>query len=149
MMDLGLTAVVINSSIFWDLMPFSRRKSTKVSAICFMLISCLVYCFPLKTEAIYWSQESIHFQRATRRYIPNIEIFDSFEALPIRNRRRQVFPCSYSLPWHQMEVNGQLHAPAVLPRGKRSSCPLDRRLISEKSLFRAGNRIRIPQTISL
>jgi len=38
-----------------------------------------------------------------------------------------------------MEVNGQLHAPAGLPQGKKPQYPLDRKLIGPHSRFGRGD----------
>jgi hypothetical protein len=47
----------IKTSIFWDMKP-----------VCFMLLPCLAYSSTLK--AIYSSEMSINFRRATQCYIP-------------------------------------------------------------------------------
>jgi hypothetical protein len=66
-----LTAVVVKSSVFWDMTPCSLLKGNRcLLAICFMLISCLVYSSALKMEATCSSEASTEFQRTTWRYIP-------------------------------------------------------------------------------
>jgi hypothetical protein len=37
---------------------------------CFTLVSCLAYSSILKMETIFSSETSVHFQRTTRRYVP-------------------------------------------------------------------------------
>jgi hypothetical protein len=43
-------------------------------ATCFMLVSCLAYSLTLKMEAAYSSENSVDFQRTTRRYFPEHKI---------------------------------------------------------------------------
>jgi hypothetical protein len=71
-----LTVVVMHSSIFWDITPWSPFKSQPTfrrkqsSATCFTLVSCLACSLALKMEVTYSSEMSVDFQRTTRRYIP-------------------------------------------------------------------------------
>jgi hypothetical protein len=74
------------NSIFWDIAPSSplkvslrlrpknkRRKKPackQVASRAFTLVSFLVYSLTLKMETTCSSETSTHFQRATRRYIP-------------------------------------------------------------------------------
>jgi hypothetical protein len=44
----------------------------------------------------------------------------------------------YFLPWHYLEVNGQLHATAALLPGKEPLVPLDRRLGGTRNLSGRG-----------
>jgi hypothetical protein len=81
-----LTAVVMKSTIFWDIKPcsplranrrlgetsppssWSKHKLSKKPA--FTLISCLAYFWTLKTEAICSSETSVDSQQTTWCYIP-------------------------------------------------------------------------------
>jgi hypothetical protein len=65
-----LTAVVMKSTIFWDIMPCSPLKVNRELPPAFTLVSCLAYSSTLKVEAICSSETSVRFQRTTRRYIP-------------------------------------------------------------------------------
>jgi hypothetical protein len=83
-----LTAVVIKSSIFWDISSCSllkvnrrfggtcrlhlqgRRISQALLATCFILVYCLDYSSTLKMEAKCSSETSFDIQRTTRRYVP-------------------------------------------------------------------------------
>jgi hypothetical protein len=68
-----LTAVVMKSSIFLDIMPCSPLKVGRRfggSPPAFTLLSCSVYSSTLKMEAICSSETSVDFQRNTQRYIP-------------------------------------------------------------------------------
>jgi hypothetical protein len=78
-----LTAVVLKSTIFWDITPCSPLKVNRrfggiyclnlhrriaLLASCF-LVSCLAYSSTLEMEASCSSEMSVDFQRSTRRYI--------------------------------------------------------------------------------
>jgi hypothetical protein len=67
-----LTAVVMESSIFWDITPCSPLKVR--ARLClppaFTPVSCLAYSSTLKMEAKCSSETSVDFQRTTRSYIP-------------------------------------------------------------------------------
>jgi hypothetical protein len=72
-----LTAVVMKSPVFWDIMPCSRhdrirRTSKEHEAVSkkFILVPCLVYFSTLKTEATCSSETSVDFQWTIRCYIP-------------------------------------------------------------------------------
>jgi hypothetical protein len=52
-----LTAVVMKSTVFWDITP------------AFMLVSCPSYSSTLKMEAICSSKKLVDFQQTTWRYI--------------------------------------------------------------------------------
>jgi hypothetical protein len=65
-----LTAVVMNSSVFWDVPPCSPLKvNRQQSPLClppdFMLVSCLAYSLTPKMEVICSSKMSVDFQQAT------------------------------------------------------------------------------------
>jgi hypothetical protein len=78
------------NSIFWDVIPCStlnvngsfgeaspssvskNKLSLRLLAHCFMLVSCLAYSSTLKVEAVYSFETSVHFQRTTRRYMPEL-----------------------------------------------------------------------------
>jgi hypothetical protein len=86
-----LTAVVIKSTIFWDITPCSplgvnrrfggtsrlhlqhRRTSRARARFCFppafAMVSCSAYSSTLKMEAIISSETLVDTQRTTRRYI--------------------------------------------------------------------------------
>jgi hypothetical protein len=79
-----LTAVLMKSTIFWDITPCSPLKDNRhfegtcrlylQRALClphaFTLVSCLACSSTLKMKATRSSQTSVDFQRTTRRYIP-------------------------------------------------------------------------------
>jgi hypothetical protein len=71
-----LTAVVMKSSIFWDISPCSPLKiyrrfgGAELFATCFILVPFLADSFTLKMEATCFSEKSVYFQRTKRRYIP-------------------------------------------------------------------------------
>jgi hypothetical protein len=54
-----LTAVVMKSTIFWDITPSSSRR----------FLAQLIFWI-LKMKAICWSETSVDTQRTTRCYIP-------------------------------------------------------------------------------
>jgi hypothetical protein len=58
-----LTAVVMKSTVFWDITPCSPLET--LLAIYFMLVYFLAYSSTLKKEATYYSETSVDFQRAT------------------------------------------------------------------------------------
>jgi hypothetical protein len=58
-----LTAVVMKSSIFWDITAELYLPPS------LMLVCCLAYSSTLKTEVTCSSETSVHFQRSTQRYI--------------------------------------------------------------------------------
>jgi hypothetical protein len=70
-----LTAVVMKSTIFWDITPCSpltvRRNMSPTSAChpAFTLVSCSAYSSILKMEATCSFETSVDFQQTTRRYI--------------------------------------------------------------------------------
>jgi hypothetical protein len=68
-----LTAVVMMSTIFWDITPCSSSNVCMPPA--FTLVSCSAYSSALKMEAIYSSETSVDIQRTTRRYIPEDSTF--------------------------------------------------------------------------
>jgi hypothetical protein len=81
-----LTAVVMKSSIFWDIMPCSplivnRRFRATCLPLTFTLVSCSVYSWTMKMEAICSFEMSLTFQRTAWRYIPGDKLF-------FRNNRR-------------------------------------------------------------
>jgi hypothetical protein len=77
-----LTAVLMKSTIFWDITPCSPLKINGrfggtyrlhlqlYLPSAFTLVSCSAYFSTMKMEAACSSQTSINFQRNTRRYIP-------------------------------------------------------------------------------
>jgi hypothetical protein len=77
-----LTAVVMKSTIFWDITPCSPLKVNRRFGGTYRLNLCpayhllarwfiaRAYSSTLKVEAKYTSETSIYFQRNTRRYIP-------------------------------------------------------------------------------
>jgi hypothetical protein len=83
-----LTRLLMESSIFWDIMQCSplkvnrrfgkvfrlqlqvRRISSALLSTCFLLVSCLAYSSTLKMEATCSSEKWVGFQRTTRLYIP-------------------------------------------------------------------------------
>jgi hypothetical protein len=72
-----LTAVIVQSSVFWYMTPCSLLKSKKpgwsmrqAQVSCFTLVSYVVYFSTLKMEATCSSETSSDFQRTTRRSIP-------------------------------------------------------------------------------
>jgi hypothetical protein len=71
-----LTAAVMKSSIFWDIMPCSPLEvngrsggSRRSVATYFTLVSCLAYSSTLRMEATCSCETSVDFKRTTRRYI--------------------------------------------------------------------------------
>jgi hypothetical protein len=58
-----LTAVVMKSSILWNITPPCLSPA-------FTLVSCLAYSSTLKMEVTCSSETSVDFQLTTRRYIP-------------------------------------------------------------------------------
>jgi hypothetical protein len=60
-------------------------------AKCFMLISCLAYSSTLKRKTPGFSEMSVPFQRATRRYIP--------ENRSLHNKRRENLKSHVNLGW--------------------------------------------------
>jgi hypothetical protein len=81
-----LTAVVVKSSIFWDITPYSpsnvnrhfggtcclhlQGRGRGLPSTSFMLVSCFAYSCALKMEVICSSETSVEFQCNARRYIP-------------------------------------------------------------------------------
>jgi hypothetical protein len=77
-----LTAVVMRSSIFWDITPCNALKITGIldehfttvfradAKLCMLLVSCLAYSSTLKTEARFSSKMLVDFQQTTWRNIP-------------------------------------------------------------------------------
>jgi hypothetical protein len=71
-----LTAVVMKSTIFWDITPCSplsvsrRFGGTLCFPAVFTRVSCPAYFSNLKMGAICSSETSVDIQRTTRRYIP-------------------------------------------------------------------------------
>jgi hypothetical protein len=63
-----VTAVIMTSSIFWNIMPRSPLSGTLPTA--FTLVSCLAYFSTLKMETIYSSKTSFDTQWTTQCYIP-------------------------------------------------------------------------------
>jgi hypothetical protein len=72
-----LTAVVMKSTIFWDITPCCPLKvnrrfggTYRLFSACFHAGSCSAYSSTLKMEAICSSETSVEFQPTTWRYIP-------------------------------------------------------------------------------
>jgi hypothetical protein len=72
-----LTAVIMKSSIFWDIIPHSLLKVNQhvretfypCFAACFMLVSCLAYSSTLEMEATCSYEMLIDFQLTTQCYV--------------------------------------------------------------------------------
>jgi hypothetical protein len=79
-----VTAVVIKSTIFWDITPCSPLK---VNRRAFTLVSCSAYSSILTMEAICSSETSVDFQRTTRRYIPEDSTLHNLECFKMLDRR--------------------------------------------------------------
>jgi hypothetical protein len=75
-----LTAVVMKSTIFWDITPCSPLKVKLCLPLAFTLVSCSAYSSTLKMLAICSSETVIDFQRTTRRYIPEESILLLFSS---------------------------------------------------------------------
>jgi hypothetical protein len=56
--------------LFWSTCKAKSKKSTKLFATCFMLVSCLAYSLTQKMEVTCSSETSVDFQQATWHYIP-------------------------------------------------------------------------------
>jgi hypothetical protein len=65
----AVAAVVMKSSVFWDIMPCSLMKVVFLAA-CFILVSCLAYSLAWKTEAMCLSKKLADFQQTTWLFIP-------------------------------------------------------------------------------
>jgi hypothetical protein len=67
-----ITVVIMNTSVFWDIMQNSPLKSNQHFGRKFFLIltSCWAYSSILKMEAKFSSETSSDFQRNTRSYTP-------------------------------------------------------------------------------
>jgi hypothetical protein len=69
-----LSAVVIKSSIFWDITPRSPLKVSRhiggLLAARDLQVSCLSYSSILNMKATWSSETSVVFQHTVRRYIP-------------------------------------------------------------------------------
>jgi hypothetical protein len=99
-----LTALVMNSSIFWDIVPFKVKR--RFAGTCrlrvqgwslsqtinrhdagskqrLMPVSCLAYSSTLKMKATWSSETSVDFQRTTRRYIPEDRTLQEVHLLPV------------------------------------------------------------------
>jgi hypothetical protein len=81
-----LKVLVMKSSVFWDITPFSPLKIIRrfggthllghqvPLATFFMLIYCLAYYLAPKMEAACSSETSVNFRQTTRRYVPENRI---------------------------------------------------------------------------
>jgi hypothetical protein len=84
---------LLNSSVFWDIKPFSPLKINrrfgltccKALAACFMMVSCLAYSSTLNMEAICSSEKSVDFQRTIQRYVPEVFIAPLWEPQNLQN----------------------------------------------------------------
>jgi hypothetical protein len=98
-----LTAVIMNSLIFWDMcrpvkvdrcfgrtchlhLQGRRIRQNSVKAelrlpLAFTLVSCLDYSSTFKMEATCCSETSAYFKRTTRRYIQNTDLFRMMHVL--------------------------------------------------------------------
>jgi hypothetical protein len=66
---------------------------------------------------------------------------------PWRRMGEWKYRSTFSWPRHQLEVSGQLDAPAALPPGKRPLYPVDRRLGVPQNLYglyREGKILSLP-----
>jgi hypothetical protein len=61
-----LTAVVMKTSVFCDITPFSPLKVNRLLATCFTLVSYLDH----EDGGDMFLRTSVDIQRTTRRYIP-------------------------------------------------------------------------------
>jgi hypothetical protein len=99
-----LTAVVMKSTVFWNIMPYSPLNVNEVSEehitsifrveyafvgfhlLCLppasTLVSCSVYSLTLKIEAICSSETSVDIQQTTQNYIPEDSILQTEAPLP-------------------------------------------------------------------
>jgi hypothetical protein len=64
----------MKSIIFWDITPYSPLEELCLTPA-FTPVSCSAYSLTLKMEKICSSETSVHFQRTTRRYIPEDSAF--------------------------------------------------------------------------
>jgi hypothetical protein len=87
-----LTAVVMKSSIFWDITlcsplkvnqrlggtchlhvqdrRISQERNQHEAELCYLLVSCFTYSSILKTELTRFSEMLVDFQQTTQRYNP-------------------------------------------------------------------------------
>jgi hypothetical protein len=63
-----ISAVVMKSSVFWDIKQFS------LVAGCYVLVWCIAYSLTLKMEAVCSSKTLVDFDRTAGLYIPEDRI---------------------------------------------------------------------------
>jgi hypothetical protein len=107
-----LTAVVMKSSIFWDITPCSTSKAgRRFGGICLhhqgllptsSLVSCLAYYLTLKMEATCSSETSVDFQRTTLHYIPKNIILQAINSYKMNGNPKG------KKPWRDQRVDGRI-----------------------------------------